>query len=152
MTKILLWRNITFRIRMALAFGLLAWLAMLAPTPVYAAPNTPSGLTVVLVNSNRIDLTWADNSTNETGFHIETSTDAAFTTGTLTFTVNANTTTYTNTTVYPGDTFYYRVKAFDSTDDSDPSNVASVYIPTGGVPPLRQQHRLAQRPHWPPLR
>src|SRR6185436_3293094 len=39
----------------------------LSPPP----PAAPSDLTAVAIASNRIDLAWADNSTDETGFVVE---------------------------------------------------------------------------------
>ncbi|MBI4267091.1 MAG: hypothetical protein HY668_01835 [Chloroflexi bacterium] len=94
-----------------------------------AAPVAPSGLMATLVNSGRIDLAWTDNSANETGFRITSATNAAFTSGVVTFSVSANVTTYSDTHVQPGTTYYYRVTAFDATGDSSPSNAVSVTIP-----------------------
>lgn len=42
-----------------------------APPPPVVKPNSPSGLTVAVVSKSRIDLTWVDNSPNETGFTVE---------------------------------------------------------------------------------
>ncbi|MFH1031857.1 MAG: CARDB domain-containing protein [Chloroflexota bacterium] len=104
---------------------------------VQAAPAAPTNLIATKINDNRIDLAWQDNSSGETGFHIDTATDPAFSAnGTLTITVAPNVTTYSDTTVYAGATFYYRVTSFDTSGDSAPSNVANVYIapPTQGIP------------------
>lgn len=105
---------------------------------VRAAPAAPTNLTATKINDNRVDLAWQDNSSNEAGFHIETATNPSFPpAGTLTITVAPNSTTYSDTTVSAiGETFYYRVTSFDSSGDSAPSNVASVYIgvPTQGIP------------------
>lgn len=93
------------------------------------AINAPSNLNAVLVSDYEVRLTWEDNSTNESWFHIETATNADFT-GNLIFTIAANIISYGDKTVSPtGDTYYYRVTAFtDSGDESMPSNVASVTI------------------------
>lgn len=91
-------------------------------------PTAPTTLAAVKVNDNRIDLTWTDHSNNETGFHIETATNAGFA-GSLFITVGAGVTTYTDNSVYGGDTFYYRVTAYNATGDSVPTNVASIFIP-----------------------
>lgn len=109
---------------------------IIAPAAAVAAPVAPANLTATKISSGQIDLTWADNSNNELGFHIETATNEAFTTGQVTFTVSPNVTAYSDTSVYAGATFYYKVTSFDATGDSAPSNVASVNIPlpTASVP------------------
>ena len=89
------------------------------------APAAPSGLTAVPA-ANQINLTWTDNSNNETGFHISRAVDSAFTTALATFTVGANITTYSDTSVQPGVSYFYRVTAFNATGDSTVSNAASV--------------------------
>ena len=43
----------------------------------HATPAAPSGLAATAIGTNRIDLAWTDNSSNETGFAIERSTDNA---------------------------------------------------------------------------
>lgn len=40
----------------------------------WAAPNPPSNLTITAVSSSQIDLSWTDNSNDETGFSIERNT------------------------------------------------------------------------------
>ena len=96
---------------------------------VQAAPAPPGGLTAVYnALTERVDLSWTDNSNNEVGFHIETATNPGFL-GSIIFTVPANTTTYSDSTVYAGDTFYYRVASFDNTGDSAFAGPVSVEIP-----------------------
>ncbi len=101
-------------------------------------PNAPSGLAAVAVPvapaSVRVDLTWTDNSNNETGFTIQRATDAGFTAGLASFTVGANVTVYGDTTVAPTTTYFYRVSASNANGTSLPSNTASVTTPN--VPPL----------------
>src|SRR5205807_101467 len=46
-----------------------------APAPGGSAPAAPSGLTAVAASTSQINLSWTDNSTNETGFLVERSTD-----------------------------------------------------------------------------
>ena len=59
------------------------------------APAPPSNLTITSLLSNRVSLSWADNSNNETGFKIQRKTGV---TGTYTTigTEAANVTTYTD--------------------------------------------------------
>jgi len=90
-------------------------------------PNPPSGLVATLVSGNQINLTWADNSTDETGFKIERKAGAGGTYNQIA-TVSANTTSYADTSVVPGNTYYYRVRATSSVGDSGYSNEVSVAL------------------------
>jgi len=92
-------------------------------TTVWTTPNAPSGLTATAVSSTQINLSWTDNSTNETGFEIFRSTDG------ITFssvtTVGAGVTTYNNTGLSASIQYYYYVTAFNPGDSSLPSNTAN---------------------------
>jgi hypothetical protein len=92
------------------------------PTPT-PTPAAPSNLIATAVSSSEIDLSWTDNSDNETEFKIERSTDAGIT-FTEIATVGANVTTYPDTGLAPLTTYAYRVRASNSTGDSDYSNMA----------------------------
>ncbi|WP_052263285.1 fibronectin type III domain-containing protein [Geobacter pickeringii] len=98
-------------------------------------PPAPTALTAVVFNSRRVDLSWTDNSGSETGFRIERATDAAFTANRTAFTVGPNITTYSDVTVLPSSTYYYRVVAFNANGSSAPSNTATVTTPKD-PPPL----------------
>ena len=73
------------------------------------APAAPTGLAAVLRPGPQVLLTWADRSSNESGFVVERSTDGS--TWTQIGTVGANTRTYTDTTGVTGTTYVYRVGA-----------------------------------------
>lgn len=93
-------------------------------------PVAPSGLVVstpdVGPNQRRLVLTWSDNSTNESDFKIERSTDNFAGDVMLLATQGANTVTYTDYNNLAADTvYYYRVRATNSRGDSANSNVAS---------------------------
>lgn len=96
------------------------------PTP----PAAPTGLTANAVSSSQINLTWADNSGNETGFEVDRSTDG------VNFaqiaTTGANVTTYASTGLAASTTYWYRVRATNGAGDSGDSNIASATTPAPG--------------------
>ncbi|HEX8524410.1 MAG TPA: NPCBM/NEW2 domain-containing protein [Tepidisphaeraceae bacterium] len=106
-----------------------------ASTPVTpTAPAAPSNLTATAASPTQINLSWKDNSGNETGFKIERSLKAN-TGWSLIGTVSANVTTYSDTnSLNPGTTYYYRVRATNVVGDSANSNTASAATPTAPAP------------------
>src|SRR5262249_52131646 len=92
-------------------------------------PAAPTNLTATAVSSSQINLTWQDNSSNETGFLIERSTDGVH--WTLVATVGHNVTSYSDTGLSRRTKYYYRVRATPPTAGSADipssaySNVAS---------------------------
>jgi hypothetical protein len=93
------------------------------PTPT-STPAAPSNLTATAVSSSEIDLSWTDNSNNETKFKIERSTDAGVT-FTQIGTTGANVTTYRDIGLTPLTAYSYRVRASNSAGDSSYSNTAT---------------------------
>ncbi|MDA8242415.1 MAG: hypothetical protein M0Z67_18850 [Nitrospiraceae bacterium] len=85
----------------------------------YVPPDAPSGLSAVAVSSSRIDLSWSDNSSTETGFKIERKTGIDGTYSQI-GTTGQNETTYSDTdpSLLPGTTYYYRIRAYDMFSDS----------------------------------
>ena len=106
---------------------------MSAPIAFGAPPNgVPSNLTgTVAVQGKKatVNLTWADNSTNETGFEIERATNATFTVGSTITTVATNTTAATQNNLYRGVTYFFRVRAISNGGASAWSNVFSIVTP-----------------------
>jgi hypothetical protein len=89
--------------------------------PFYA----PSNLIATVASESQIDLTWQDNTSDETAFHIERSPNGS--TGWQEIaTVGANVTGYSDTGLEFGTVYYYRVRAYRESDEtySDYSNVA----------------------------
>jgi hypothetical protein len=100
---------------------------------VTSVPAAPSGLTATSKSkpSLRVDLTWVDNSNNETGFNIERSTDGGVT-WSLLATVGAGVTSYSDSSVTKGNTYCYRVYAYNSAGNSADSNAVTITLSSGG--------------------
>jgi hypothetical protein len=78
-----------------------------------ALPAAPSALATGTVTSTTIPLTWTDNATNETQFDLERSIDTG-STYTTRATLSPNTTSYTDTSLTPATTYYYKIRAQNS--------------------------------------
>lgn len=93
--------------------------------PVLTAPNAPADLTATSAGYDRINLSWTDNSNNETGFEIwrATSADGSYQTVGL---AGANTTSFVDSNLAPNTTYYYRIRTVGLTGQSSfvPSNDA----------------------------
>ena len=87
------------------------------------APAAPTSLATTATADKEIDLAWVDNSNNETGFKIERSLSTSGFTQIGTTATNIN--IYKDKGLTAGTTYYYQVKATNSTGDSGYSNVAS---------------------------
>jgi hypothetical protein len=91
------------------------------------APTAPSSLVATAVSKNQINLTWMDNSGNESGFKIERSTDNVKFSQIAT--VGANVSTYSNTGLTANKRYYYRVRAYNDLVNSTYSNTTSATTP-----------------------
>ncbi len=92
---------------------------------------SPSNLQANAVAATQINLTWQDNSSDETGFLVERCQGAGCTSFAQLATVGANVTSYANSGVTANTSYSYRVRAVKNSTSSAPSNVASVA--TGGA-------------------
>jgi hypothetical protein len=86
-------------------------------------PFTPSALSATATSPSQINLSWSDNSNNETVFEIERSTDRL--TFNLIATVPAGTNSYADTGLAETTQYRYRVRATNSGGSSDYSNEAA---------------------------
>ncbi|MCL2645479.1 MAG: discoidin domain-containing protein [Phycisphaerales bacterium] len=87
------------------------------------APFAPSALACTVATTSMIHLTWTDNSSNETGFVVERSTDG------INFsqvaTLAKNTTSYDDTDLVTDSSYWYRVKAINASGESGYTDVAT---------------------------
>lgn len=96
-------------------------------------PNAPSDLSAVAASESGIDLSWADNSTNETNFVVQRSMSPS--TGfTMIATLGVNNTSYADTGLIAGTTYYYRMYATNSIGNSTNSNEANATTDTSVAP------------------
>jgi uncharacterized protein (TIGR02145 family) len=103
-------------------------------------PLAPTGLTGTVASATQINLSWTDNSTNETGFKIERRTGSA--NYAVVGTVNQDVLAFSDTGLTPSTTYIYRVYAFNSVGNSltysnevtiTTSNYTSINVPGPNV-------------------
>ncbi len=87
------------------------------------AVAAPTVLAITFVGDNKINLSWQDNSANETAYEVERSDDNDSSFGQI-IQLPPNSTAYSDNTVTPGHTYFYRVRAKQGNTFSDYSNVA----------------------------
>jgi hypothetical protein len=104
------------------------------PPPTSDPVAAPSSLAAAAASSSRIDLTWRDNSGNETGFTLERDTSGAFSSPQV-VKLASNTTSYADTGLSASTSYYYRVKATNSTDSSAYSTAASATTQAASTTP-----------------
>ncbi|MDI6792084.1 MAG: PKD domain-containing protein [bacterium] len=95
-------------------------------------PAPPAGLIAVALSSSSINITWRDNSDNETGFRIERKQWRDYSYSGIA-TVPANTKTYSDSGLKPNTNYVYRVRAYNQVGDSFYSNEAPAA--TWDIPP-----------------
>ena len=112
----------------------IAWNGTIPGTPTTTtAPAAPTGLVASANGSSQISLSWADNSTNETGYKIERmAAGGAYTQVAL---LGAGATSYTSAGLTAGSTYTYRVKATNNVGDSGYTNTASATTAAMAPPP-----------------
>lgn len=88
-----------------------------------ATPSAPSDLKATAMSTSQIDLTWSDNSDNETEFHIQRKTSSATDWQTID-TVGSDSTTYSDTGLSAETEYTYRVRARNEGGNSEWSEEA----------------------------
>jgi hypothetical protein len=96
-------------------------------------PTAPGSLSANPVSSSQINLSWQDRSSNESGFKIERSFSLSSGFSQIAV-VGENATSYSNIGLAPSTTYYYRVRAYNSSGDSGPSNTSSATTPPWDAP------------------
>ncbi|MQY58748.1 MAG: hypothetical protein GH144_03960 [Clostridia bacterium] len=110
----------------------------IAPPPT---PYPPSDLAGVAVSSSEINLTWKDNSADETGFYIyRKTTDNYSKVGVM----EANATSHTDTGLSPQTTYSYKVTAYNEGGESDPSNEVTITTPGEATAPSAPSNLAGQ--------
>ncbi|MBO9730970.1 MAG: fibronectin type III domain-containing protein [Chitinophaga sp.] len=100
-----------------------------------SAPAAPTTLAVAAnTNYTKLNLTWADKSTNETGFEIYRSTSSAGTYA-IVATTAANAVSYTDTALQASTTYYYKIRAIGTYGESAYTAVASATTAAKPLPP-----------------
>jgi hypothetical protein len=95
------------------------------------APLAPSNQVATAQSSSQINLTWTDNSTNETGFRIERAGSAGGPWGQVA-SIGANVTSFSNSGLSGSTTYYYRTYAYNAGGNSNYSNTTSATTPAAG--------------------
>jgi FtsP/CotA-like multicopper oxidase with cupredoxin domain len=93
-------------------------------------PTPPTNLIATETSSTTIELTWQDNSFDEDGFEIERSLDGV--NFSFVNAVGTNINAYSDNGLSPSTTYFYRVSAYNSTGNSDYTNVANATTQSSG--------------------
>ncbi len=108
-------------------------------------PIAPSALAATGISETQVDLSWSDNSDNESGFQIIRSPTSTTNWSTIA-TLGANVTTYTNTdaSLICEEPYRYRVRAYNSAGNSLYSTTATAQLVCPNIPPVAPSGMNAQ--------
>lgn len=106
--------------------------AAINATTSSAAPNAPSNLGATATSSSQINLSWTDNSSNETGFELKRATDSGFTQNVV-WIGNIQGTSYSNTGLAASTTYYYKVRAQGASQNSAYSPAVNATTQSSGA-------------------
>ena len=79
-------------------------------------PTAPSGITAASTSSSSVTVRWTDNSSNETGFNVERSTNGVDFTQVAT--LGAGAISFADSGLAASTRYYYRVRAYNSAGNS----------------------------------
>jgi subtilisin family serine protease len=103
--------------------GTLDLAAAVAYQPSTSPPVAPTGLAATAASATQINLSWTDNSADESGFKVERSTDGV--NFTQVGTTAAGVRTYSATGLTASTNYAFRVRAYNANGDSAYSNAAT---------------------------
>lgn len=106
-----------------------------ATTLTMLPAGAPGNLTATTGGSTRINLSWTNNAGDPTGFKIERCQGSACSGFKEIATTEANVTSYLNTDLSTSTSYSYRVRAYNSTEDSGYSNTATATTARDTIPP-----------------
>ena len=121
-----------FRVRAYNSGGPSANSAPASGTTLDYPPSAPSGLSATVISSAQIDLSWTDNSSNESGFYLDRASDSGFGSNLVTQSIAANTTSFSVTGLSPSTLYYFRVRAYNSggaSANSAPASATTLALP-----------------------
>ena len=95
-------------------------------TQTGTVPLAPLNLSAQVLAFDKINLTWTDNSNNETSFEVYRAASASGPFQ-IVATLNANTTSYTDTSLSASSTYYYKVNAVNANGNSAASGLKYSY-------------------------
>lgn len=109
-------------------------LSRIAVVITYTPLASPSNLNAVNVSASQNDLAWSDNSSNELGFRIDRSVNSGVGPWSEIATTTADASSYNDTGLDSDQTYYYRVRAFNSGGNSGYTNldyaITAVVVPS----------------------
>jgi hypothetical protein len=106
----------------------LIWVALLSAILTLVQGSVPESLSAQAASAAKVNLSWIDTSSNETGFELErrAETETSFQ---KVATIGANGTQWVDEEVLPKTLYQYRVQAFTNEESSDFSAAATVQTP-----------------------
>ncbi|OGN93902.1 MAG: hypothetical protein A2Z71_06165 [Chloroflexi bacterium RBG_13_50_21] len=121
----------TYRVAAFNTNGSSGWsnLASASVPPDATAPAAPSNLAANTITQTSLNLTWADNSNNETGFTIQRAQNSTFTRNLVTVTTGPDVTSYSVSGLTKNTKYFFRVQAFNANFTSAWSPVLNVTTP-----------------------
>jgi hypothetical protein len=102
---------------------------------IVALPSTPASLTATAISGSQINLAWINSSNIEVGFYVERAPSSAGPWVEITA-VAANVTSLSDKNLYPGSTWFYRVRSYNSAGNSGYTSAVSATTPNSVAPTL----------------